>query len=173
MTKKKIDVPDLRLVEGVVAQRILDAAHTASKALKKAGIRHVLIGGLAVGAHGYVRATKDVDFLVGEEGFEHHGGGIITFKPGVPIEVNGVVVDYLEAADEEDIEPELVSEGIPIVSIEVLIELKLIAHRRQDKLDVVELLHTGSVDEAEVRAYLEEAAPELVDRFDALAQEAE
>ena len=168
---KKIDVPDLRLVEGVVAQRILDAAHMASKALKKAKIRHVLIGGLAVGAHGYARATKDVDFLVGEEGFEHHGGGIVTFKPGVPIEVNGVVVDYLEAADEEDIEPENVSEGIPIVSIEVLIELKLRAHRRQDKLDVVELLDTGTVDEDEVRAYLKESAPELLERFEALSQE--
>jgi hypothetical protein len=32
-------------------------------ALADAGVRYVLIGGLAVGAHGYPRATKDIDIV--------------------------------------------------------------------------------------------------------------
>ena len=42
------------------------------------------MGGLAVGANGFPRATKDVAFLVGDEAFERHPGGLVTFRPGVP-----------------------------------------------------------------------------------------
>ena len=69
MPKHHEDEPDLRLVEGVVSDKILRAAHAASSAYTKLGIRHALVGGLAVGAYGYARATKDVDFVVGDEAF--------------------------------------------------------------------------------------------------------
>jgi hypothetical protein len=69
MPKHYKDVPDLTLVEGVVSDKILRAAHAASSAYTKLGIRHALVGGLAVGAYGYARATKDVDFVVGDEAF--------------------------------------------------------------------------------------------------------
>jgi len=39
----------------------------ASARLTELGVRHVLVGGLAVGGWGHPRATKDVVFLVGEE----------------------------------------------------------------------------------------------------------
>ena len=71
-------LPDLGLLDGVVAPRILDALRVASEQLTKIGVRHALVGGLAVGAHGYPRATKNVDFLVGEEAFLHHGRGLVT-----------------------------------------------------------------------------------------------
>ena len=58
--------PDPSLLEGVVAREVLDAMRIASLALKRAGVRHVVVGGLAVGANGFPRATRDVDFLVGE-----------------------------------------------------------------------------------------------------------
>src|SRR5579883_3001513 len=45
----------------------------ATRELSRLGIRHALVGGVAVGAHGFPRATKIVEFLVGEEAFEHHG----------------------------------------------------------------------------------------------------
>lgn len=32
-------------------------------ALDRAGVEHIIIGGLAVAAHGYVRATKDLDIV--------------------------------------------------------------------------------------------------------------
>ncbi len=56
-----------------VSPRVRDAALKAAAQLTHLGVRHALVDGLAVGAHGYVRATKDVHFLVGDEAFEHHG----------------------------------------------------------------------------------------------------
>jgi hypothetical protein len=167
---RRLSIPDFRLLEGVVAPRILDAARSASKTLSRLNVRHALIGGLAVGAYGYVRATKDVDFLVGSEGFEHHSGGILTFKPGIPIEINGVVVDILESDErtEEQVDDPLETEGIPIVDPEALIYLKLLAFRRRDKEDVVQLLREG-LDEKSIRAYLDDVAPDLIGRFDELA----
>lgn len=58
--------PDPSLLQGVVAPEVLDAMRVAAAALRRAGVRHVVAGGLAVGAHGFPRATKAVDFLVGE-----------------------------------------------------------------------------------------------------------
>src|SRR5580704_20745 len=92
---------DLSSMDDVVSPRVLDAMRTASSELARLGVRHALVGGLAVGAHGYPRATKGVDFLVGEEAFEHHAGGIVTMKPGVPIQIGGVLVDLLSAQPDE------------------------------------------------------------------------
>jgi hypothetical protein len=89
--------PDVSLLDDTVAPRILDAMRVASARLTELGARHVLVGGLAVGAWGHARATKGVDFLVGEEAFEHQAGGLVTMKYGVPIQVGGVAVDLLSA----------------------------------------------------------------------------
>ena len=34
------------------------------RALSEAGVRYLIAGGLAVNAHGYLRFTKDADFVV-------------------------------------------------------------------------------------------------------------
>jgi hypothetical protein len=47
-----------------VEPKVLEVLRDAHQALEKGGIRHALIGGLAVIAHGYERNTIDVDFLV-------------------------------------------------------------------------------------------------------------
>jgi hypothetical protein len=52
--------PDPSLLKGVVAAEVLEAMEVASSALKAAGVRHVVVGGLAVGANGFPRATKGV-----------------------------------------------------------------------------------------------------------------
>src|ERR1700738_2528562 len=96
------DRPDLAALEGVVSSKVLNAMRISHEELTRAGVPHLLAGGLAVGAYGYPRATKDVDFLVGEEAFMHHGAGIVTMKPGVPIQVAGVAVDHLSAQANED-----------------------------------------------------------------------
>ena len=75
--------PDPSLLEGVVSPLVLDAMRAASNAMTALGVRHLVVGGLAVGANGYPRATSDVDFLVGDEAFEHHAGGIVTMR--VPV----------------------------------------------------------------------------------------
>src|SRR6266481_5425508 len=86
--------PDLSRLRGVVAPEILAAAEVASDQLRAAGIPHALAGGLAVGAHGYPRTTDDVDFLVGDEAFVIHAGGLVTLK--VPlIAVGKVRIDFV------------------------------------------------------------------------------
>jgi hypothetical protein len=54
-----------------------------------------------VGAHGYLRNTQVVDLLVGDEAFERHPGGLVTLKPGVPIQIDGVSVDLLSTTGGE------------------------------------------------------------------------
>src|SRR5438477_162072 len=73
---ERMTAADPSLLSDIVAQRVLDALRVASEALTRAGIAHAVIGGLAVGANGYPRATKDVDFLVGDDAFVHHAEGL-------------------------------------------------------------------------------------------------
>ena len=166
---------DINEVLEFVAPKVRDAAIQGAAQLESLGIRHALAGGLAVGAHGYIRATADVDFLVGEEAFEHHGA-LVTFRPGVPIEVDGVRIDYLSpfslgAQLEEVLDNPPVSQGLAVVPAEALIYMKLKARRRQDVLDVVELINAG-INVTQVRSYLEQYAAHLVPLFDELADEA-
>lgn len=158
--------PDPSLLLGVVAREVLDAMRMASLALKRAGVRHVVVGGLAVGANGFPRATRDVDFLVGDEAFEQHEGGLVTLRPGVPFQVNRVAVDFIGAEESEgflaaalEAEPGSMIEGPPLVY------MKLKSPRHKDRTDVIELLKAG-LDADRCRAYLSAHAPSLVDEFD-------
>jgi len=158
-----------------VAPKVHHAAIKTASQLEYLGIRYALAGGLAVGAHGYIRTTADVDFLVGEEAFEHHGL-LVTFKPGVPIEVDGIRIDYLSAVAlgsqiESVFAEALVSEGVAVVPIEVLIYMKLVARRRKDQVDIIELIKCGA-DIKKTRAYLKQYASDLLPLFEDLANEA-
>ena len=166
---------DLKEAFRFAAPAVREAAVKAAGQLNHLGIRHALAGGLAVGAHGYIRATTDVDFLVGDEAFEHQGS-LVAFKAGVPIEVDGVHIDYLSPISlgpqlENVLDDPPKSEGIAIVPIEVLIYMKLVARRRRDMLDVVELVKAGA-DVKRVRDYLAQYASDLVPSFEDLANEA-
>src|SRR5437588_12226077 len=94
------DPPDLSRLRGVVAPEILNAVEVASAMLREAGIPHALAGGLAVGAHGYPRTTDDVDFLVGDEAFEKHAGGLVTLKLPL-IAIGRVRVDFVSLDDNQ------------------------------------------------------------------------
>lgn len=159
--------PDLLLLDDTVAPRILDAMRAASARLTELGVRHVLVGGLAVGAWGHPRATKDVDFLVGEEAFEHHEGGLVTMKYGVPIQVGGVAVDLLSAAAndrEDDLAPPTRGD-VPVAPLATLIYLKLKSPRPKDLVDVMELIRIG-IDRDAIRADLVARSPDLVAKWD-------
>jgi hypothetical protein len=156
--------PDLSLLQDAVSDKVLAAMRAAAAQLGRLGVRHWLVGGLAVGAHGYPRATKDVHFLVGDEAFEHHGEGLVTMKPGVPIQVNGVLVDHLSAQDDERFLTSglpLPGDGLVVAPIEILTYLKLKSPRAKDRADLVELVKAG-MDVARCRAWLERHAPALV-----------
>lgn len=171
------EFPDLSLLTGVVAPEILNAMRAAAARLESSGIRHALAGALAVGAHGYPRASKDVDFVVGDEAFTFHAGGIVTINPEVPIRVGDVVVDPISVGQDE---PHLlealkrapVSGGIPILPIEALVYMKLKSPRRKDAADVVELVKAG-IDTAKIANYIASFAPDLTGKFETLVSEAE
>jgi hypothetical protein len=133
--------PDLRRVEGLVHPSFLDAAQETSRILGRLGVRHALIGGLAVGAYGYPRATKDVDFVVGLEAFATIEP-ILTFKSGIPLEVKGVAVDVLADSGVQDPKGVRTLE-VPVISLATLTYLKLKAFRLQDQTDLVALLRGG------------------------------
>jgi hypothetical protein len=146
--------PDPSLLVDVVAIKVLDAWKAASDALARGGVRHVVIGGLAVGANGYPRATKVVDFLVGEEAFNHHPGGLVTMNPAIPIEVNGVAIDYLSPRPGEDhLATALEASPGAFIDAARLVYMKTKASRMQDRADVAGLVKAG-LDVDGCRAYL-------------------
>src|SRR2546423_10862366 len=92
--RRPVNHMDIKEVFRFVAPQVREAAIKTADQLNHLGIRYALAGDLAVGAYGYIRATTDVDFLVGEEEFEHQGS-LVAFKSGVPIEVGGIRIVYL------------------------------------------------------------------------------
>ncbi len=173
--RQQANTMDLNNVFQYISSDVKEAAEKTAVQLNSLNIRYALAGGLAVGAHGYIRATTDVDFLVGEEAFDHHGA-IVTFKAGVPIEVGGIRIDYLSPVAlgvqlEDVLDAPPTSDGLHVVPIEVLIYMKLAARRRKDQLDVVELVKAGA-NIKRVQNYLQQYAPDLIPLFEELAEEA-
>lgn len=164
--------PDPSLLDNAVAATVLDAMRSASKALTMLGIRHVVVGGLAVSAYGRPRATGGVSFLVGDEAFEHHPGGFVTMKPGVPIQVHGVAIDLLSVqAGEEHLRSALEAPMGSMIEAPQLIYMKLKSPRQKDRADVVELVKAG-VELDPCRRYLTAHAPALVAVFEDLVTKA-
>ncbi|MBN1337305.1 MAG: hypothetical protein JXB39_15205 [Deltaproteobacteria bacterium] len=161
---------DLDRALEAVSPRVRRAVWAAHEALNAAGVPHLLVGGLAVGAYGYPYATQDVDFLVGDDAFEFHGA-IVLHAPGVPIQVGGVVIDYVSPDAHVDqqrlIEEARGDRNLHVVPIEHLVYMKLVAGRQRDMAAIVGLLQAG-MDAEGVRAFLAKAAPDLVGRYDRL-----
>ncbi len=168
------DTPDIGLLEATVAPRVLAAMRTISDEYRRLGIRHALVGGLAVGAQGWPRATRDVDFIVDEGAFERRPGGLVLLR--VPFEVDGVPVDSLAPTSDEPFlakarDAAIESRGIPVLGVEALIYMKLKAGRMRDQVDVIELLKAGA-DEGACRAWLGAHAPAMLPRFEPLVERA-
>lgn len=162
--------PNVRRLDDIVARPVLDAMHQASEHLKSIGIRHMLIGGLAVGAYGWPRATKDVDFVVGPEAFTKSPSGLVFFVDDMPLRIGKVGIDNMVPADGDEYLFELldgapISDGIPIAPIEALVVMKLRSPRKKDEADLVELWKNSTIDEDKIVAYLEKHALELVTKF--------
>ena len=165
--------PDATLLVDVVAAKVLDGMRLASEALAAAGVRHVVVGGLAVGANGYPRATRAVDFLVGAEAFHHHANGLVTMRPDIPFQVNGVAVDLLSPdASEDFLEATLAAAPGSMMEAPPLVYLKLKSPRRKDEVDVIEMIK-GGIDTKRCRAYLVAHAPVYVAVFDECVARAE
>ncbi len=134
-------------LEQVVARRVLDDARRVSAALTKLGVPHALVGGLAVGLHGYPRATKDVNFLVGKEAFVSTSP-LLTLREELADVVQWGVIDLIAALPEDPVLANEVTQGeadsIPVVGIEVLVLMRLRAGRTQDFADIEALVRVGA-----------------------------
>lgn len=168
---------DLKPVAEIVSPRVWRAMVDGSSLLTSLGVRHALVGALAVGAHGWPRATKDVDFLVDDSAWLKTEGGLVVMRAGLPIEAHGVAIDTLSIReDEKHLEAAItsaeVSEGVPVAPVEALVYMKLASPRAKDRLDIIELVKAG-LDRDGVRRYLEAFAPQMKDRFENAVQAAE
>ena len=139
------------------------------KAFNGREVEFALCGGLAVAAHGLIRATQDIDFLIREESLEQAyaaaaeigfdiRGLDISFKERT-VEIRRVskivgedvisldlllVTPAVEDVWESRIEREFVGEAIAVVSREGLIKMKRQAGRPQDLADIERLENEGN-----------------------------
>lgn len=164
------------VIEVVSPEVVHDAEQTAAL-LRKLRVPHALIGGLAVGIHGYPRATKDVDFLVGMEALDPSSKVIVMMRPELQSIHEVGKIDLL-VPDEEDPARSIMEEAvalpegneIPVVSAEVLVFLKLKANRPRDRKDIEQLLIGGNLDLGATLNWLEERAPAYVQAFSEIVQ---
>jgi hypothetical protein len=171
--RKRNGQPNLAAEFEVVNLAIETAARTASALLTELGVRHVLVGGLAVGAYAEPRATKDVDFLVGPEAWPT-SGIVVRPIPGLPFQVGKVAIDSLLAPEEapgieEALGRGIESEGIPVAPPEVVLLMKLIADRPRDRYDVAALLEV--VSHTVAREYVERFGPDYLPTLEAAIQD--
>jgi hypothetical protein len=144
---------------------------------------YVLVGGLAVGAHGYVRATDDLDFICRQplattreklrrEGIETRllrgdvlDGGFSHLKG----EIDGIPFDVLPPlvpiAWDQALTLAVGGGALKVVDIDGLLQLKFRAGGPQDLLDAARLVLRHP--ETEVRAKELATAHRAGDRFDA------
>ncbi len=166
------------------------AALRASHDLSKVGAPHALIGGIAYGAYAPPRTTGDVDFLIPH--------AVLRAILGTPLAdvVEGKTVKYRIGNTDIDVDfiappriegvpsrvwadllsrPRVVA-GLPLISLEGLVLLKVHANPAKDNGDVVEILKAqGPRVAAELRRWLVRNVrdEDVVADFDVLAMTAE
>lgn len=148
------------------------AVRQMSKMLSDAHVRHVLVG--ALGANAYrdrPRTTADIDFLVGDEAFETHPGGIVTMRVPV-VEIDGIDIDQVPLTEslrvvEDGLENPHFSEGVPMARVDTIVVMKLLAGRHQDLADIEAIVASG-VDREPLRAVVQKAAPERSEMLERL-----
>lgn len=149
-------------------------------AFNSAGARHVLIGGFAVIAHQYVRATEDIDLLIPDDAendariaqaltalaAQRRDGGAVAQtdlegREHLRVESAGGLVDLLregappldfESVDRDAIEATVDGVNIRVCGLASLVAFKRLGGRSRDRLDLEELQtrHGGELPLLEV-----------------------
>lgn len=174
MTKSFTRVDFDKALESV-SPKVRQAYELSHEALRVMGIPHVVIGGLAVNAHGHHYTTKDVDYLVDEKDAFDGTGLVVTHKRGVPFTVDGVDIDFVMERPEypEGVRLEMRksietarkrNDKVVIVADWLLVWMKLNARRSKDMAAVEGLIQAG-LDVESVREALSAVGPELVQQM--------
>lgn len=153
---------------GCVPQTQIDGLRKVSDIFRKAGVAHVAVGGLAVGANGYLRNTDNIDFLVGDNAFVCQDN-FVYVRNDLPIEYFGTKVGWVSmtAAEKTIFGKYLMVPApgqIPIMPIEPLIGMKLIADRHKDRTDIIELVKVRT-DLASIVDFTTSNLPHLLPRL--------
>ena len=140
--------------------------------LEQCGIDYMVIGAIALLAHGYPRFTEDIDLVMTSEGLQKFHDELVGLgyspafsgaKKRLRSTTDGVSIEVMTAGEfPGDGKPKPVSmprpdeasveiDGIKFVTLEKLIELKLASgisapHRLKDRADVQELIKIRNLD---------------------------
>jgi hypothetical protein len=129
-------------------------ADDLARICREADVRPVVIGGLAVNHHGYMRVTADVDILVArkeavalyrrlrsESGWRRYSEGSKNTELGVGLDI---CVEGPPGSTEEFPDPAQLAivdlDPLPVPTLPELLALKVMSGRARDDADVVELL---------------------------------
>lgn len=157
-----LQVPSLRL-----------AAESVSEILRRAGVRHVLVGGAAVSCNGYARTTFNVDWGVGACAFSYREKALF-LRPDLPVKYLGIPIHYVAPSnpfEQAMLEQYLVVPSpreVPVLPLGPLVVMKLIARRHKDLADVVELIKRRINEVEQIRGFVKENLPKQMDQFDEL-----
>jgi hypothetical protein len=173
--------PGLRRELAMHSDEFRRAFLEANRAYAALGIRYALVGGLAAGAYGAPRVTRDIDFLVGSEAFVHRGP-LIAFAVAMPLQAYSVAIDPIPLPEDETqaialarslTDPHMdVSLGVevPMLDATALAYMKLATPRFKDLGDVVAMLLAGTIDRDQLREYVA-ADPSIEARYEAALEE--
>jgi hypothetical protein len=145
--------------------RLQEAARALARIFDDEGIPYAIAGAIALGAHGRMRLTEDVDVLLRRDDLARFkeswlGRGYVEPAPGLKTvrdAARNVRIDFMLAGDYPgDGAPKPIAfpdpatrateaDGLRVLELDSLIELKLAsgmtaAHRGQDLVDVMELI---------------------------------
>jgi len=147
---------------------IYDTLRKVTKRLRDENIDYVVLGAMAMSAHGFRRFTEDVDLLTTPEGLDaiHQrlvGRGYVPAFPGARKKLRdtetGVTVDFISSGEypgdgkpkpvrfPDPREASVERDGYNVIVLPKLVELKLVSglssiERLKDLGDVVELIKT-------------------------------
>lgn len=146
---------------------LVDELHAIAAALRSAGVRYAVCGGVAVSAHGAPRSTKDIDIIIAAEDLQLALDAVrplgyaflalpMTFDAGTERERTVQRVSKLQGSDhllldlllanaslagalDDRLEVQLPEGPLAVVSRATLIRMKQLAGRAQDLLDLEQL----------------------------------
>jgi hypothetical protein len=151
-------------------QRATDAIDEVLAAAREDGVRVALCGGLALQLYGSDRLTADVDMIgdrlpEGDWAPLSFGGGAAEASNGVPVDVI-VREDEFAPLYEAALDAAVEIDGIPVVSMEHLAVMKLVAHRAKDMQDFHWLVTHPGFDTQRAEALVREhLGPYVVGEF--------
>lgn len=146
---------------------VWDALHMLRQRLADAKINYVVIGGLALNAHGYRRQTIDIDIVLRNEDYDRFveafdgreyqrtaGAPRRFFDPTTEVNIDILIAGKLAGSKRNQVvrfpdpkDAEFLND-LQTISLNALIELKLVTWRFKDWGDVVELIRINGLDES-------------------------